>query len=86
MLFQTADGGKVRKFAGLGASSQYDCPLKLIPIISAKTRTEDGKITWNTTFYPSGYPVLIDYVHDLGLKFGIYSGAGNQTFWSSIPV
>lgn len=45
---------------------------------SAKERTADGQITWNTTFYPGGYPALIDYVHGLGLKFGVYSGAGED--------
>ncbi|KAI5777721.1 glycoside hydrolase superfamily [Geopyxis carbonaria] len=43
---------------------------------SAADRTSDGKITWNTTYYPSGFPALGTYIHGLNLKFGIYSGAG----------
>lgn len=53
-----------------------------VQILSAKERTPEGRITWNTTFYPSGYPALIDHVHDLGLKFGVYSGAGT---WQCHP-
>lgn len=41
-----------------------------------RDRTADGQITWNTTLFPSGFPALGDYIHSLGLKFGIYSGAG----------
>lgn len=52
--------------------------MKLTPGTSSEARTDDGQITWNTTFYPSGFPTLIDYVHGLGLKFGVYSGAGNR--------
>jgi alpha-galactosidase len=42
----------------------------------ANKRKSDGTITWNTTLFPSGYPALGDYIHSLGLKFGLYSGAG----------
>ncbi|KAF8251493.1 glycoside hydrolase [Wilcoxina mikolae CBS 423.85] len=49
---------------------------------SSKQRTSDGKITWNTTFYPSGMPALGQYIHSLNLKFGVYSGAGT---WECHP-
>ncbi|KAB2571097.1 Glycoside hydrolase clan GH-D [Lasiodiplodia theobromae] len=39
-------------------------------------RTADGRITWNSTLFPSGFPALGEYIHDLGLQFGLYSGAG----------
>ncbi|ETW77716.1 glycoside hydrolase family 27 protein [Heterobasidion irregulare TC 32-1] len=42
----------------------------------AKNRTSDGKFAWDTTRFPSGIPALSSYVHDLGLKFGLYSDAG----------
>lgn len=42
----------------------------------AKERDEDGKIQWNSTLFPSGPNALGDFIHDLGLKFGLYSGAG----------
>lgn len=48
----------------------------------AKTRTSEGKITWNETFYPSGFPALGKKLHSLGLMFGIYSGAGT---WQCHP-
>lgn len=38
-------------------------------------RTSSGELTWNTSLLPSGIPALASYVHDLGLKFGVYSDA-----------
>ncbi|KAI1413549.1 carbohydrate-binding module family 35 protein [Hypoxylon sp. FL1857] len=35
-----------------------------------------GRLQWNTTLFPSGGQALGDYIHSLGLKFGLYSGAG----------
>ncbi|EIM91672.1 glycoside hydrolase [Stereum hirsutum FP-91666 SS1] len=40
------------------------------------TRNSTGGFTWNTTRIPSGVPALATFVHDLGLKFGVYSDAG----------
>ncbi|KAK7710007.1 hypothetical protein SLS57_008505 [Botryosphaeria dothidea] len=42
----------------------------------SSNRTADGKITWNSTLFPSGFPALGEFIHDLGLQFGLYSGAG----------
>ncbi|KAH7927009.1 glycoside hydrolase [Leucogyrophana mollusca] len=39
-------------------------------------RTSSGTFTWNSTRFPSGIPALAQSVHDLGLKFGVYSDAG----------
>ena len=39
----------------------------------------DGRLTWDTEKFPHGIPALADYVHSLGLKFGIYSCAGSHT-------
>lgn len=39
----------------------------------------DGRLTWDPAIFPSGIPALADYVHSLGLKFGIYSCAGSHT-------
>lgn len=39
----------------------------------------DGRLTWDTDKFPNGIPALADYVHSLGLKFGIYSCAGSHT-------
>ncbi|KAI1339113.1 glycoside hydrolase superfamily [Xylariaceae sp. FL0016] len=39
-------------------------------------RDSDGRLQWNTTIFPSGGSALGEYLHDLDLKFGLYSGAG----------
>ncbi|KAJ7490446.1 glycoside hydrolase family 27 protein [Mycena latifolia] len=39
-------------------------------------RDSAGKFTWNTTILPSGVPALATFVHNLGLKFGVYSDGG----------
>ncbi|KAI5268705.1 putative alpha-galactosidase D [Aureobasidium subglaciale] len=36
----------------------------------------DGELTWNETLFPSGFPAVGQYIHDLGLGFGIYSDGG----------
>ena len=40
---------------------------------SSWNRTDDGRLTWNHTTFPSGIPALVDYVHAKGMKFVIYS-------------
>lgn len=35
-----------------------------------------GAMFWNETLFPSGGKALGDYIHGLGLEFGLYSGAG----------
>ncbi|KAJ7701385.1 glycoside hydrolase family 27 protein [Mycena rosella] len=42
----------------------------------ATVRDSAGKITWDTTILPSGVPALATFVHNLGLKFGVYSDGG----------
>jgi alpha-galactosidase len=37
------------------------------------------RIIADTKKFPSGIPVLVDYVHSLGLKFGLYSDSGLLT-------
>ncbi|OOQ83620.1 putative alpha-galactosidase D [Penicillium brasilianum] len=39
-------------------------------------RTAEGSLTWNETLFPSGFPALGQYLHDLGLLFGVYEDAG----------
>lgn len=36
-------------------------------------RNATGGFTWSTTTIPGGIPALVDFVHNLGLKFGFYS-------------
>jgi len=42
-------------------------------------RDKDGFIIADPQRFPSGIKALADYVHDKGLKFGLYSCAGRQT-------
>jgi alpha-galactosidase len=42
-------------------------------------RDEKGNIVVNPDKFPSGIKALADYIHSIGLKFGIYSDAGYQT-------
>jgi alpha-galactosidase len=43
------------------------------------SRDKDGNIVADPQRFPSGMKALSDYVHSLGLKFGIYSDAGAKT-------
>jgi hypothetical protein len=42
-------------------------------------RGEDGHLRLNTKLFPGGMRALVDYIHSLGLKAGIYSDAGDNT-------
>jgi alpha-galactosidase len=42
-------------------------------------RDKDGNIVADPQHFPSGIKALADYIHSLGLKFGIYSDAGSKT-------
>lgn len=41
-------------------------------------RTANNTLTWNATLFPSGFPALGEYIHSLGLGFGVYSDGGLQ--------
>lgn len=43
---------------------------------NSKYRDSAGRMQWNTTLFPSGGKALGDYIHERGLNFGLYSGAG----------
>lgn len=47
-------------------------------------RGEDGKLVPNKERFPEGIKALADYVHDRGLKLGIYTSAGTRTC-SEVP-
>lgn len=42
-------------------------------------RGPDGTIRPDPARFPSGMKALADYVHDRGLKFGLYSDVGDKT-------
>ena len=43
---------------------------------SVANRLPNGTLTWNETLFPSGFPALGRYLHDLGLLFGVYEDSG----------
>ncbi len=45
----------------------------------ASSRAADGKPVENPTKFPNGIKPVADYVHDKGMKFGMYSDAANKT-------
>jgi alpha-galactosidase len=45
----------------------------------AAKRTASGELTWNAAKFPHGIPWLVNQVHDLGLRFGIYTAIGTRT-------
>ncbi|HEX2616188.1 MAG TPA: glycoside hydrolase family 27 protein, partial [Flavobacteriales bacterium] len=42
-------------------------------------RDKDGRLQPNPKRFPSGIAALADYIHEKGLKFGLYSSAGTST-------
>ena len=52
-------------------------------------RYEDGKLKIHPERFPNGLRPLVDYIHDKGLKAGIYSDAGRNTcasFWGGDEI
>src|SRR6202142_1533135 len=43
------------------------------------SRDASGNIVTDTQRFPHGMKVVGDYIHSLGLKFGVYSDAGSMT-------
>ncbi|HKN52746.1 MAG TPA: alpha-galactosidase, partial [Amycolatopsis sp.] len=48
-------------------------------------RNADGKLEPNHTTFPHGIKALADYMHERGLKLGIYTSAGTQTCQKTMP-
>ncbi len=46
---------------------------------SLRERDERGRLVADPTKFPSGMEALADYLHDRGLKLGIYGDAGTKT-------
>lgn len=46
---------------------------------STEERTEEGLLATDSKKFPDGIRVVADYVHEKGLKIGIYSDRGNTT-------
>ncbi|KAJ0967842.1 hypothetical protein J5N97_024759 [Dioscorea zingiberensis] len=48
-------------------------------------RDSEGNLVAKRSTFPSGMNALADYMHDKGLKLGIYSDAGSQTCSQTMP-
>ena len=48
-------------------------------------RLPNGTLTWNETTFPSGFPALGQYLHELGLLFGVYEDSGIKTCMTGEP-
>lgn len=60
------------------------CAIKDTNILSLTTagvreRDENGRLVPDPEKFPHGMKAVADYVHSKGLKFGMYSCAGNMT-------
>jgi alpha-galactosidase len=72
----------VRQIAdGMVSSGMRDAGYQYVVIDDCwqGPRDANGFITADSQKFPSGIKALADYVHSLGLKFGIYSDAGRLT-------
>jgi alpha-galactosidase len=66
---------------GMVASGMKDAGYQYVVIDDCwqVSRDAGGNIVADATRFPSGIKALADYVHSKGLKFGIYSDAGEKT-------
>jgi alpha-galactosidase len=48
-------------------------------------RTANGTLTWNATLFPDGFPAMGEFIHSLGLGFGVYSDSGIQMCMVGLP-
>lgn len=74
LIFETAD--KMVKTGLLDAGYDY---LVIDDCWSLKERDKDGRLVADPEKFPHGMKAVADYVHSKGLKFGMYSCAGNLT-------
>ncbi|GAB4839674.1 Alpha-galactosidase 1, partial [Ancistrocladus abbreviatus] len=51
----------------------------------SSNRDSQGNLVPDATRFPSGMSALADYVHGLGLKFGLYACAGSRTCSGTMP-
>lgn len=42
-------------------------------------RADNGRYTWSPERFPSGIPALVDWLHERGFLFGLYTASGNAT-------
>lgn len=66
---------------GLKSSGLYDLGYEYINIDDGyfEGRAPDGRLLVNRTKFPAGMKAMVDYIHALGMKAGIYSDGGCNT-------
>jgi alpha-galactosidase len=66
---------------GMVASGMKDAGYQYVVIDDCwqVSRDSDGNIVADGMPFPSGSKALVDYIHSKGLKFAIYSDAGEKT-------
>lgn len=74
LIFDTAD--KMVETGLAAAGYEY---LVIDDCWSLKERDENGRLVPDPEKFPHGMKAVADYVHSRGLKFGMYSCAGNLT-------
>ena len=74
LIFDTAD-----KMVETGLSALGYEYLVIDDCWSLKERDENGRLVADPKKFPNGMKAVADYVHSKGLKFGMYSCAGNLT-------
>ncbi|ONK73723.1 uncharacterized protein A4U43_C04F34590 [Asparagus officinalis] len=80
MIKETADAMVSTGLASLGY--HY---VNLDDCWAEQDRDSKGHLAAKASTFPSGIKALADYVHDKGLKLGIYSDAGTQTCSRKMP-
>ncbi|CAH9078735.1 unnamed protein product [Cuscuta epithymum] len=80
LIRETADAIVSTGLAALGYKyvNLDDCWAEL-------DRDSQGNLVAKASKFPSGMKALADYVHNKGLKLGIYSSAGNMTCSNQMP-
>ncbi|KAF5445300.1 hypothetical protein F2P56_034361 [Juglans regia] len=80
LIMETADAMVSTGLAAIGYEyiNLDDCWAQL-------HRDSQGNLLPNASTFPSGIKALANYVHDKGLKLGIYSDAGTRTCKGTMP-
>lgn len=74
LIFETAD--RMAQSGLLGCGYEY---LVIDDCWSLRERDANGRLVADPEKFPHGMKAVADYVHGKGLKFGMYSCAGNMT-------
>ncbi|GMG98937.1 hypothetical protein Nepgr_000777 [Nepenthes gracilis] len=80
LIKQTADALVSTGLAKLGYTY-----VNLDDCWGLKHRDSQGNLVPDPAKFPSGMAALADYVHNLGLKFGLYSSSGHATCSGTMP-